>query len=63
MSSRFDRYNGHGNGIQYLPGEQIERLKVKSIVLLFGCSSVKLLTVGGRYPPHGVSNQYLIASR
>ena len=55
-------YNGHGNGIQYLPGEQIERLKVKSIVLLFGCSSVKLLTVGGRYPPHGVSNQYLIAS-
>ncbi|XP_015437312.1 PREDICTED: separin [Dufourea novaeangliae] len=55
-------YNGHGNGIQYLPGEQIERLRVKSIVLLFGCSSVKLLTVGGRYPPYGVSNQYLIAS-
>ncbi|CAL7940926.1 unnamed protein product [Xylocopa violacea] len=55
-------YNGHGNGIQYLPGEQIERLRVKSIVLLFGCSSVKLLKVGGRYPPYGVSNQYLIAS-
>ncbi|XP_076168881.1 extra spindle pole bodies like 1, separase isoform X2 [Ptiloglossa arizonensis] len=55
-------YNGHGNGIQYLPGEQIERLRVKSIVLLFGCSSVKLLIVGGRYPPYGVSNQYLIAS-
>ncbi|XP_043252364.1 separin isoform X1 [Colletes gigas] len=55
-------YNGHGNGIQYLPGEQIERLKVKSIVLLFGCSSVKLLEVGGRYPPHGVSNRYLIGS-
>ncbi|CAK9799037.1 Espl1 [Anthophora quadrimaculata] len=55
-------YNGHGNGIQYLSGEQIERLKVKSIVLLFGCSSVKLLTVGGRYPPYGISNQYLIAS-
>ncbi|XP_076756318.1 extra spindle pole bodies like 1, separase [Xylocopa sonorina] len=55
-------YNGHGNGIQYLSGEQIERLRVKSIVLLFGCSSVKLLKVGGRYPPYGVSNQYLIAS-
>lgn len=55
-------YNGHGNGIQYLPGEQIERLRVKSIVLLFGCSSVKLLNVGGRYPPYGISNQYLIAS-
>lgn len=58
-----NRYNGHGNGIQYLSGEQIEKLRVKSIVLLFGCSSVKLLTVGGRYPPYGVSNQYLIASR
>ncbi|XP_076242882.1 extra spindle pole bodies like 1, separase isoform X2 [Calliopsis andreniformis] len=55
-------YNGHGSGIQYLSGEQIERLKVKSIVLLFGCSSVKLLAIGGRYPPCGVSNQYLIAS-
>nr|XP_034193112.1 separin [Osmia lignaria] len=55
-------YNGHGNGMQYLPGEQIEKLRVKSIVLLFGCSSVKLLTVGGRYPPYGISNQYLIAS-
>lgn len=55
-------YNGHGSGIQYLPAEQIERLRVKSIVLLFGCCSVKLLAVGGRYPPYGVSNQYLIAS-
>ncbi|XP_003487939.2 separin [Bombus impatiens] len=55
-------YNGHGNGIQYLPGERIERLRVRSIVLLFGCSSVKLLTVGGRYPPYGIPNQYLIAS-
>ncbi|KAK1124856.1 hypothetical protein K0M31_006209 [Melipona bicolor] len=56
-------YNGHGSGIQYLRGEQIERLKVRSIVLLFGCNSVKLLTTGGRYPPYGVPNQYLIASR
>ncbi|KAK9297376.1 hypothetical protein QLX08_008938 [Tetragonisca angustula] len=55
-------YNGHGSGIQYLRGEQIERLRVRSIVLLFGCSSVKLLTTGGRYPPYGVPNQYLIAS-
>nr|XP_033342266.1 separin isoform X1 [Megalopta genalis] len=55
-------YSGHGNGIQYLPREQIERLRVKAVVLLFGCSSVKLLPIGGRYPPYGVSNQYLIAS-
>ncbi|KYN05936.1 PREDICTED: separin [Cyphomyrmex costatus] len=54
-------YTGHGNGIEYLSGEDIERLRVKSTVLLFGCSSVKLLVIGGRYPPFGVSNQYLIA--
>lgn len=54
-------YNGHGSGIQYLTGEQIERLRVQSTVLLFGCSSVKLFPVGGRFPPYGVSNQYLTA--
>lgn len=56
-------YSGHGSGIQYLPGERIERLRVRSIVLLFGCSSVKLYPTGGRFPPYGVSNQYLIACR
>ncbi|GAB1864710.1 separase [Camponotus japonicus] len=54
-------YTGHGSGVEYLPGENIEKMKVRSTVLLFGCSSVKLLTIGGRYPPFGVSNQYLIA--
>jgi len=59
----FCRYNGHGSGIQYLSGEDIERMRVRSTVLLFGCNSVKLLAIGGRYPPYGVSNQYLIACR
>lgn len=54
-------YNGHGSGIQYLSGEKIEKLRIRAIVFLFGCGSVKLLPVGGRYPPYGVSNQYLIA--
>ncbi|XP_015599938.1 separin [Cephus cinctus] len=54
-------YNGHGSGIQYLAGERIEKLRVKATVLLFGCGSVKLQRVGGRFPPYGVSNQYLIA--
>ncbi|KMQ88430.1 separin [Lasius niger] len=54
-------YTGHGSGIDYLSGESIERMRVRSTVLLFGCSSVKLLMIGGRYPPFGVSNQYLIA--
>lgn len=54
-------YSGHGSGIQYLSGERIEKLRVKAIVLLFGCASAKLWPVGGRFPPIGVSNQYLIA--
>ncbi|XP_014476012.1 PREDICTED: separin [Dinoponera quadriceps] len=54
-------YNGHGSGIQYLPGEDIEKTKVRSTVLLFGCNSMKLLVIGGKYPPYGVANQYLIA--
>ncbi|XP_046741306.1 separin isoform X2 [Diprion similis] len=54
-------YSGHGSGIQYLSGERIEKLRVKAIVLLFGCGSAKLWSVGGRFPPIGVSNQYLIA--
>ncbi|KAI4480693.1 hypothetical protein M0802_014165 [Mischocyttarus mexicanus] len=55
-------YNGHGNGIQYLPGERIEKLKVKAIVLLFGCNSIRMAPVGGPFPPYGITNQYLIAS-
>ncbi|KAF7393198.1 hypothetical protein HZH66_009031 [Vespula vulgaris] len=55
-------YNGHGSGIQYLPGEHIEKLKVKAIVLLFGCNSIRMTPVGGRFPPYGITNQYLIAS-
>ncbi|THK33172.1 separin isoform X1 [Diachasma alloeum] len=54
-------YNGHGSGIQYLPGEKIEKLRVRAAVLLFGCGSVKLVPIGGRFPPYGVSNQYLTA--
>ncbi|XP_012280741.1 separin isoform X2 [Orussus abietinus] len=54
-------YNGHGSGIQYLSGEKIEKLRVRAIVLLFGCSSTKLIPIGGRFPPYGVSNQYLAA--
>lgn len=57
------RYNGHGSGMEYLTGERIEKLNVKAIVLLFGCNSIKLIPIGGRFPPYGISNQYLIASR
>ncbi|XP_014222062.1 separin [Trichogramma pretiosum] len=53
-------YNGHGSGIQFLRGEEIERMRVLASVLLFGCGSIKLLPVGGRLPAYGISNQYLM---
>lgn len=56
-------YNGHGSGIQYLRGEEIERMRVLATVLLFGCSSIKLLPTGGRQASYGISNQYLMACR
>lgn len=56
-------YIGHGSGIQYLPGNQIEKLRVRALPLLFGCSSLKLLPVGGRFPPIGVFNRYMTACR
>ncbi|XP_014216044.1 separin [Copidosoma floridanum] len=54
-------YNGHGSGVQFMKGEDIERMRVIASVLLFGCSSLKLLPVGGRQAPYGVSYQYLMA--
>ncbi|OXU29495.1 hypothetical protein TSAR_010098 [Trichomalopsis sarcophagae] len=54
-------YSGHGSGIQFLNGEEIERMRVLASVLLFGCSSIKLIPAGGRMPAYGVSNQYLMA--
>ncbi|XP_058802521.1 separin [Phymastichus coffea] len=53
-------YNGHGSGIQFLKGEDIEKMRILALVLLFGCNSIKLLPTGGRNPSYGVSNQYLM---
>jgi hypothetical protein len=61
--NKISRYNGHGSGIQFLRGEEIERMRVLASVLLFGCGSIKLLPVGGRLPAYGISNQYLMGCR
>lgn len=54
-------YNGHGSGLHYITDGKIEKTRINTVPLLFGCSSAKLLPIGGRYPPHGPSNQYLTA--
>ena len=49
--------------MQFLRAEEIEKMRVIATVLLFGCSSIKLLPAGGRLPGYGVSNQYLMGCR
>ncbi|XP_073992484.1 extra spindle pole bodies like 1, separase isoform X2 [Rhodnius prolixus] len=54
-------YCGHGSGCQYLTGDCIQRLKVKPVQLLFGCSSVALKDHGGCVEMTGDFLQFAIA--
>lgn len=54
-------YNGHGSGVQYLPGDKIKKLRVNAVVLLFGCSSMKLSALGPQVELVGPHYMYLIA--
>lgn len=58
---KFFMYNGHGSGMNYIPRDTIEKTRAKAIPLLFGCSSLKMLNIGGKYPPVSLANQYLTA--
>lgn len=49
--------------MQYLSGDDIEKMRVRASTLLFGCGSASLRPLGGRYSPFGVSNQYLMSYR
>lgn len=55
-------YAGHGSGSQYLPGELVEKVLCRALVLLFGCSSVRLLPRGRIPDPWGVVMHYFIAN-
>lgn len=55
-------YIGHGSGSQYFPGELVENTKCRSLVLLYGCSSVRLAPRGSIPDPWGVVLNYLIAN-
>ncbi|XP_045102580.1 separin-like isoform X2 [Portunus trituberculatus] len=55
-------YAGHGSGSQYLPGEMVEKVMCRALVLLFGCSSVRLLPRGRIPDPWGVVMHYFIAN-
>ncbi|KAG7173107.1 separin-like [Homarus americanus] len=56
------RYIGHGSGSQYLPGELIEVVECRGIDILYGCSSVSLISRGRVPEPWGVVLNYLLAN-
>ncbi|KAI4468246.1 extra spindle poles 1-related [Holotrichia oblita] len=57
----FFRYNGHGNGSQYFSSDKIQRLRINSVVVLFGCGSVKYVNLGPQVEMFGSNQMYLIA--
>ena len=55
-------YCGHGSGSQYLSGDEIERIRVRGVPLLLGCSSGQLDRMGRTLDPLGISQSYLMAT-
>ncbi|XP_044743417.1 separin [Chrysoperla carnea] len=55
-------YNGHGSGVQFLSGDVIQKLRVKGVVMLFGCESVAFSdTDVGISELRGTYDNYLMA--
>ncbi|CAI9287139.1 unnamed protein product [Lactuca saligna] len=53
-------YFGHGSGVQYIPGDEIQKLDGCAATLLMGCSSGSL-SLNGSYSPKGAPLYYLFA--
>ena len=55
-------YCGHRSTLKNLPAQEIEKLQVRALPLLFGCNSGRLSRLGRNLDPVGVANYYLIGS-
>ncbi|KAJ0743876.1 putative separase [Helianthus annuus] len=53
-------YLGHGSGVQYIPGGEIQKLERCAATLLMGCSSGSL-SLNGSYTPKGAPLHYMFA--
>ncbi|PWA66399.1 separase [Artemisia annua] len=53
-------YLGHGSGVQYIPGGEIQKLDGCAATFLMGCSSGSL-NLNGSYTPKGAPIHYLFA--
>ena len=55
-------YCGHGSGSKYLSIDEIEKLRVRAVPVLLGCSSGQLRRLGRSVDPLGAAHSYLIAA-
>lgn len=55
-------YIGHGTGSKLINSQELERLTVRAIPMLFGCGSASVARIGRRSDPLGAVHSYLIAS-
>lgn len=55
-------YCGHGGRLKTMSTDQIERLTVRAVPLLFGCNSGRLDRIGRMFDPVGISSSYLMAT-
>jgi len=55
-------YAGHGSGSQFLKEDDIEKLNVRAVTFLLGCSSVTSENLGRQVERAGIWHFYLIAS-
>jgi len=55
-------YCGHGSGNKYLSGDDVEKLTVRAVPMLMGCSSGQLTRLGRSLDPLGTAQSYLVAT-
>jgi len=55
-------YCGHGSGSKYLSGDEVQKLRVRAVPCLMGCSSGQLTRLGRTVDPLGTAQSYLLAA-
>eukprot|EP00095_Tigriopus_kingsejongensis_P012131 maker-scaffold1116_size61586-snap-gene-0.9 protein:Tk12131 transcript:maker-scaffold1116_size61586-snap-gene-0.9-mRNA-1 annotation:"hypothetical protein LOTGIDRAFT_230378" len=55
-------YCGHGARMKTINSQEIEKLNIRALPLLFGCNSGRLERLGRTFDPTGTASSYLIAS-
>ena len=55
-------YCGHGSSLRNLTYQDIEKLYIRSVPLLFGCNSGRLERMGRFFDPVGTVHYYMIAT-